>query len=342
MFSTNHKGIYSLAGVLVSLFFIMPFAQAQQECEVIDFSQFTHADAITSIDLFGGDITINVTATRNAPAENVNATAYDTDYSQGDGSCSNLLNGTHNDTQIPASLGLVTPPGFCTDCDGIIANVPDVDFCVSGDDTQGGTITFSGFSSDFVWEIPTYDAVDIDDDEADILLMVGTAETQVGSTDCLTNTDCGNGEVVTVTTDAHTFTEVAKFELEGSGGIDNIEVCREVDEGGEGCTPGYWKQSHHFDSWVDFVPGDDYETVFGVDASFDKTLLGALKQGGGGEKALGRHAVAALLNSSNPDVSYAFTSAEVIAIVQDAYATGDFEEAKNQLADENEQGCPLN
>jgi len=112
--------------------------------------------------------------------------------------------------------------------------------------------------------------------------------------------------------------------------------------GEEGCTPGYWKQDQHFDSWVGFAPSDDYETVFGVDASFDKTLLGALKQGGGGEKALGRHAVAALLNSSNPDVSYAFTTAEIIAIVQEAYATGDFEGAKNQLADENEQGCPLN
>ena len=119
-----------------------------------------------------------------------------------------------------------------------------------------------------------------------------------------------------------------------------LSDCEEGDA--EGCTPGYWKQDHHFDSWVGFAPSDDYETVFGVDASFEKTLLGALKQGGGGEKALGRHAVAALLNSSNSDVSYAFTTAEVIAIVQDAYATGDFEGVKNLLNYENEQGCPLN
>lgn len=111
---------------------------------------------------------------------------------------------------------------------------------------------------------------------------------------------------------------------------------------GEGCTPGYWKQPHHLDSWVGYSPDDDYETVFGVDASFDKTLRGALKQGGGGEKALGRHAVAALLNASSLDVSYAFTEAEVIAVVQDAYASGDFEGVKNQLAAENKQGCPIN
>lgn len=113
-------------------------------------------------------------------------------------------------------------------------------------------------------------------------------------------------------------------------------------QGGQGCTPGYWKQSQHFDSWVTYDPSDDYETVFGVDASFDKTLLGALQQGGGGEKALGRHAVAALLNTSNPDVSYAFSTAGVINIVQNAYATGNFNGAKNMLEFENEQGCPLN
>jgi hypothetical protein len=114
------------------------------------------------------------------------------------------------------------------------------------------------------------------------------------------------------------------------------------DGGGEGCTPGYWKQAQHFDSWTGYSPTDDYETVFGVDASFDKDLLGALEQGGGGEKALGRHAVAALLNSASGGVSYDYSTGEVIALVQDAYATGDFEGAKNLLAAANESGCPLN
>jgi hypothetical protein len=112
--------------------------------------------------------------------------------------------------------------------------------------------------------------------------------------------------------------------------------------GDEGCTPGYWKQPQHLDSWVGYAPSDSYETVFGVDASFDAaTLLQVLKQGGGGEKALGRHAVAALLNASNPDVPYSYTAAEVIAKVQEAYATGDFEGAKNMLAEQNEKFCPL-
>jgi hypothetical protein len=117
-------------------------------------------------------------------------------------------------------------------------------------------------------------------------------------------------------------------------------------EGGEGCTPGYWKQPHHLDSWVatGYDPGDFFDTVFGVTSSFGPTftLLDALKQGGGGEKALGRHAVAALLNSANPDVSYAFTEAEVIALVQAAYASGDFKDAKKLLEEQNQSGCPLN
>jgi hypothetical protein len=116
--------------------------------------------------------------------------------------------------------------------------------------------------------------------------------------------------------------------------------CTPPQEGGEGCTPGYWKQTQHFDSWVGYSQGDSFSGVFGV--PYEKTLLEAAQTGGGGEKALGRHAVAALLNASSPDVSYAYTTAEVIALVQDAWATGDYESAKNLLEVENELGCPLN
>lgn len=109
--------------------------------------------------------------------------------------------------------------------------------------------------------------------------------------------------------------------------------------GGEGCTPGYWKQPHHFDSWVGYAPGDSFDAIFGV--PYDLTLLEALEQGGGHEKALGRHAVAALLNAAS-GVSYYYSEAQVISLVQSAYATGDFNGAKNQLAAQNEMGCPLN
>lgn len=113
-------------------------------------------------------------------------------------------------------------------------------------------------------------------------------------------------------------------------------------EGGQGCSPGYWKQSHHFDSWVRYQPTDSYDRVFGVVASFDQTLLGALEQGGGKEKALGRQAVAALLNAATPAVSYSYSESQVIGIVQEAYDTGEFNKAKDRLERENQQGCPLN
>ncbi len=110
--------------------------------------------------------------------------------------------------------------------------------------------------------------------------------------------------------------------------------------GGEGCTPGYWKQPHHFDSWVSYSPGDSFDAVFGVSSSF-ATLLDALEAKGGGENALARHAVAALLNADS-SVDYDLSVAEVIAEVQAAYASGDFETSKNLFAGYNEQGCPLN
>jgi len=115
-----------------------------------------------------------------------------------------------------------------------------------------------------------------------------------------------------------------------------VEVSVKPEVGDEGCTPGYWKQPQHLDSWVatGYSPTDDFDTVFGVNFwTPDITLLDALEQGGGGLFALGRHAVAALLDASHPDIAYPYTVAEVIALVQA------FE--KDTLADANELGCPL-
>ncbi len=123
---------------------------------------------------------------------------------------------------------------------------------------------------------------------------------------------------------------------------DGCSATCEVEEmGGQGCTPGFWKQAHHLAAWVGYAPDDVFDDVFGVDAPDDLTLLETLRQGGGKEKALGRHAVAALLDASNPDVNYYYTVADVIAMVQAAFATHDYETTKNLLAHENETGCPL-
>jgi hypothetical protein len=111
--------------------------------------------------------------------------------------------------------------------------------------------------------------------------------------------------------------------------------------GDEGCTPGFWKQSQHLDSWVGFAPSDKFEAVFGVNVPGDPTLLQALNARGGGINALERHAVAALLNASSPGVDYPLTVSEVIAKVQAAIANGTIEQTKNELESFNELGCPL-
>ena len=120
--------------------------------------------------------------------------------------------------------------------------------------------------------------------------------------------------------------------------------------GGEGCTPGYWKQSQHFGSWTGYATTDLVNTVFGVtyvptlnkNQTYDGTLLGAVSLGGGGYNALMRHAVAALLNSSSAGVDYEYTTAEVIAGVQAAFADPTLVATwHTNFATENERGCPL-
>ena len=107
---------------------------------------------------------------------------------------------------------------------------------------------------------------------------------------------------------------VVEFEPTDSSSDDTIDFGYKLGTGGgEGCTPGYWKQSHHFDSWpAPYTPTMLFSDVFADDPFPGKTLHDVLKQGGGHIKALGRHTVAALLNAGQGAVDYAFTTSEVI------------------------------
>lgn len=77
-------------------------------------------------------------------------------------------------------------------------------------------------------------------------------------------------------------------------------------------TPGYWKQTHHFDQWpTPYVPVTNpslgtaeslfHHVGFGGSRFASMTLLQVLSEGGnaGGFVALGRHIVAALLNAAS-------------------------------------------
>jgi hypothetical protein len=91
----------------------------------------------------------------------------------------------------------------------------------------------------------------------------------------------------------------------------------------------------------------DVPDSLGLDNS---TLLQALQFGGGPDvtgaaQILLRAAVAALLNSTNSTVDYQLTTAELIAQVNAALATGDRDKIlalATKLDQYNNAGCPLN
>jgi hypothetical protein len=112
--------------------------------------------------------------------------------------------------------------------------------------------------------------------------------------------------------------------------------------GGQGCTPGYWKQSHHFDSWpAPYTPSTQFSAVF-ENAFPGRTLHEVLSQGGGGLVALGRHTVAALLNAASSGVDYDLAVADVVSQFNGVFPGGNYNSLQNSLAQLNEQGCPLN
>lgn len=129
--------------------------------------------------------------------------------------------------------------------------------------------------------------------------------------------------------------------------------------GGQGCTPGFWKNPKHFALWVGYTPTELVSAVFNVPASFpdgsngtslaSSSLAGALAfQGGstlnGASQILLRAAVAGLLNASNPNVAYPMTTGQIVTAVNAALNSGDRTQITNlaaQLDNANNGGCPL-
>ncbi|MDX1578099.1 MAG: hypothetical protein R3266_06425 [Gemmatimonadota bacterium] len=118
--------------------------------------------------------------------------------------------------------------------------------------------------------------------------------------------------------------------------------------GNEGCTPGFWRQEHHFDSYpAGFAPTTPFigaTTGFTYDPALqgpesgnasDLDLLGALTLRGGGPNALIRHAAAAILNANSSGVAYSLS----VGDVQNLY---NVDMDKDALEAANEAGCPLN
>lgn len=99
-------------------------------------------------------------------------------------------------------------------------------------------------------------------------------------------------------------------------------------EDGIANTPGFWKQSQHFQFWQQpYDPTDSFKSTFGVNISlpFTDSLLGALSAGGGGINALSRAGTAALLNAASDEAGSGIN----YIIDEDALAISVFESGAN-------------
>jgi hypothetical protein len=145
------------------------------------------------------------------------------------------------------------------------------------------------------------------------------------------DSDCVNGQIC--------------VNLPANDTIDLTNDCGlvEIPPPGQGCTPGYWKQPHHFGNWTPpYEPNMPFADVF-EDAFPGMTLVEVAGQGGGGLNALGRHTVAALLNAASNEVNYGMSPQEVIDAFNAAYpgTKQEYNQLKDYFEDLNEQGCPL-
>jgi len=293
-----------------------------------------------------------------------------------------LCAGTYLVEVDPSSLppGLVPSPCDAGGDDALDNDCSPVTVVLPADDTEDVTIDFgynapcSGIIGDFVWDdsdcngLQDPDELGIEDvlvvlrDEQGVIvqsastdvdgryqftdLCAGTYTVEIDPTTvpcdyAPTLCDVGSDDEVDSECSPVTVILVDDFVVDLS--ID-FGFCLTPSGGGEGCTPGYWKQSHHFDSWpAPYTPSTLFSDVF-EDAFPGMDLHDVLSQGGGGLNALGRHTVAALLNAASPDVSYDLTPGEVISLFDDLYpaTTAEYNALKDYFEDFNQQGCPLN
>ena len=137
---------------------------------------------------------------------------------------------------------------------------------------------------------------------------------------------------------------VAMFAITGMTGAFSNQAF--AGNGGEGCSPGFWKTDASKRSQVTWdatdtplQPGDDWDTFFddvtlrvkGVGPTNIVDLEDALNAKGGKINALAREAVAALLNEDHGDIDYPMNQVEIINLVNNAIA-GDNEAIENARA----------
>ena len=178
--------------------------------------------------------------------------------------------------------------------------------------------------------------------------------------------ETGPTDPLVVTLPVPTGAEFLRFDRDPDGVAGDNYVLMSVTTvnttniGNQGCTPGYWKQTQHFDSWLatGYTTSQLLSTVFTVPATDvlngtpmgSYSLLSALSFKGGSTvsgkaQILLRAGVAALLNAGNPSVAYALTTSQIVSAVNAALASGDLTTITNEataLDKYNNGGCTLN
>lgn len=247
----------------------------------------------------------------------------------------------------PTSPTTIPGPSFS----GGSLSGPHVTVCVDGA-SPAGTYTFdrsadTDFGTFFVaspFTLGPGNCVDVwqDDEEttpADPSTDVTVTETGVPSGALLDNITVGGNPQASSVSPPSATASVNAFH----GAIITYFHSQEPPTGGEGCTPGYWKQEQHFDSWPVALSTTFLSVFSSSTLAGDLTLLEALQLKGGQLNALARHAAAAYLNASSGDVEYGFTTGEVVDMVNAAFdGSADVEETKDALDEANNAGCPLN
>jgi len=113
--------------------------------------------------------------------------------------------------------------------------------------------------------------------------------------------------------------------------------------GGEGCGLRFWRKRRNLGYWPSGLsPDAPFSSVFD-DAFYPLTLHDVLTQPGGGLNALGRAAVAALLNASSTAVDYDLIPSEVINLFNGVYPSNKaaYNSLELMFKGFNDQICPL-
>jgi uncharacterized repeat protein (TIGR01451 family) len=112
------------------------------------------------------------------------------------------------------------------------------------------------------------------------------------------------------------------------------------DDGGGNLGPSYWKHEDNYAGWAPYTSGQNFAALFGVEvnSNTNRTLMQVLDgSSGGDERKMQKEAIAGLLNANHASIAYIYSVAQVISMVQAAYAAGapDFNDIYQLLDDAN-------